>query len=204
MKIIAIEKNYLMHNKTSLITLKEKESPLVYSKADSSLLKDGKPLFIPDFTQRCTAAVELVVRISRLGKCISQKFASRYYDAVTIGVSFEAADKMEECRKQGRPWDLYQSFDGASAIGTFIETDKLMSSDFSIRLTTDGNTVQQGRTKDLIWRIDELIEYISQYYTLRQGDLLFTGYPVEPTEVKIEQHIEGYLDNQKLLDFNVK
>lgn len=196
--------NYAAHNKELHGALIKKSSPVIFTKTDSALLKDGKPFFIPDFTERCDYETELVVRICRLGKSIPERFAHRYYDAVTVGIDFTARDLQERLRSEGLPWELCKGFDGSAAIGRFVPVDPATIQDLHFRLDIDGETVQRGHTADMLFRIDEIIAYASRFFMLRQGDLLFTGTPAGVGPVRIGQHLEGYLEDEKLLEFNVR
>lgn len=196
--------NYAAHNKELHGALIKKSSPVIFTKTDSALLKDGKPFFIPDFTERCDYETELVVRICRLGKSIPERFAHRYYDAVTVGIDFTARDLQERLRSEGLPWELCKGFDGSAAIGRFVPVDPATIQNLHFRLDIDGETVQRGHTADMLFRIDEIIAYASRFFMLRQGDLLFTGTPAGVGPVRIGQHLEGYLEDEKLLEFNVR
>lgn len=206
MKIFGIGMNYAEHNKELQETLYKREAPVVFTKADSALLSGGKPFFIPDFTQRCDYETELVVRISRLGRSISQRFAHRYYDAVTVGIDFTARDLQQQLRQQGLPWDLCKGFDGSAAVGNFIPVSDLGRDvqDQHFHLDINGQTVQQGHTADMTYTVDELVSYISQYFTLKTGDLIFTGTPVGVGPVHEDDHLTGWLEDRKVLEFNVK
>lgn len=204
MKILAVGMNYAAHNKELHGALIKKSSPVIFTKTDSALLKDGKPFFIPDFTERCDYETELVVRICRLGKSIPERFAHRYYDAVTVGIDFTARDLQERLRSEGLPWELCKGFDGSAAIGRFVPVNPATIQDLHFRLDIDGTTVQRGHTADMLFRIDEIIAYASRFFMLRQGDLLFTGTPAGVGPVRIGQHLEGYLEDEKLLEFNVR
>ena len=178
----------------------------MFTKADSALLSGGKPFFIPDFTQRCDYETELVVRISRLGRSISQRFAHRYYDAVTVGIDFTARDLQQQLRQQGLPWDLCKGFDGSAAVGNFVPVSELGRGvqDLHFHLDINGQMVQQGHTADMTYTVDELVSYISQYFTLKTGDLIFTGTPVGVGPVHEDDHLTGWLEDRKVLEFNVK
>ena len=205
MKIIAVGMNYAAHNKELDGTLLLPEEPVIFSKADSALLKDGKPFFIPDFTEQCDYETELVVRICRLGKNIAPRFARRYYDAVTVGIDFTARDMQRRFREEGRPWELCKGFDGSAAVGTFVPVDEQTDIQrLHFRLDINGQTVQRGFSGDMIFAVDELIAYVSRFYTLKMGDLLYTGTPVGVGPVHIGDHLEGYIEERKVLDFNVR
>ncbi|MBQ4621689.1 MAG: fumarylacetoacetate hydrolase family protein [Bacteroidaceae bacterium] len=205
MKIIAIGMNYAAHNKELDNTLLTPKKPVIFMKPDSAILKDGKPFFIPDFTQRVDYETELVVRICRLGKHIAPRFAHRYYDAVTVGIDFTARDLQNEFRAEGLPWELCKGFDDSAVLGTFVPTEKFADiQDLHFHLDIDGQTVQRGHTADMLFKVDEIIAYVSQFCTLKIGDLLFTGTPVDVGPVSVGQHLQGYLEGEKLLDFHVR
>ena len=205
MKIFAIGMNYMQHNEELHGKVFKPEEPVIFLKADSSLLKDHKPFFIPDFMGRIDYETEIVVRISRLGKGIPERFAHRYYDAVTVGIDFTARDMQAKARKEGLPWDICKGFDGAASIGEWIEKDRFLSLDaLDFHLDINGKTVQKGSTSDMLYKIDEIIAYISKFYTLKTGDMIYTGTPAGVGPVYIDDHLEGYVENLKVLDFNCK
>lgn len=205
MKIIAVGMNYAAHNQELGHTVILPKEPVIFMKPDSALLKDSKPFFIPDFSKEVHYETELVVRINRLGKNIAQRFANRYYDAVTVGIDFTARDLQRELRSVGNPWEISKGFDNSAAIGHFIPVDKFADiQNLNFHLDINDNTVQQGNTKDMLFRVDQIIEYISQFFTLKIGDLLFTGTPVGVGPVKVGDHLTGYLENEKVLDFYVR
>ena len=205
MKIFAIGMNYMQHNEELHGKVFKPEEPVIFLKADSSLLKDHKPFFIPDFMGRIDYETEIVVRISRLGKGIPERFAHRYYDAVTVGIDFTARDMQAKARKEGLPWDICKGFDGAACIGEWIEKDRILSLDaLDFHLDINGKTVQKGSTSDMLYKIDEIIAYISKFYTLKTGDMIYTGTPAGVGPVYIDDHLEGYMENLKVLDFNCK
>ena len=201
MKIFAVGWNYLNHNKEMNRALLPKE-PVLFMKPDTALLKDGKPFFLPPFSERIEYETELVVRISRLGKNIAPRFAHRYYDAVTVGIDFTARDLQARLRAEGSPWEISKGFDGSAVVGDFIPVDEaagnLQDLHFSLRI--DGKEVQRGHTADMIFPVDEMIAYISRFYTLRMGDLLFTGTPEGVGPVAIGNRLQGYLGERQLLD----
>ena len=205
MKILAIGKNYALHNKEMDGALYKTAEPVVFMKPDSALLKDGKPFFIPDWSERVDYETELVVRICRLGKGIPVRFAHRYYDAVTVGIDFTARDWQEEARKNGQPWEICKGFDGSAVIGQWVEKEKFRDVQaLHFHLDINGNTVQEGCSSDMLYKVDELISYISTYFTLKTGDLLYTGTPVGVGPVKINDHLEGWLEDRKVLEFDCK
>ena len=205
MKIFAIGMNYALHNKELHGTLSKTESPVIFTKPDTALLKDGKPFFIPDHLGRVDHEAEIVVRICRLGKSISERFAHRYYDAVTVGIDFTARDLQSQLKAKGRPWDLSKGFDGSAAIGEWVDVQKFRDIQaIRFHLDINGKTVQEGCTCDMMYRVDEIISYISQFFTLKTGDILFTGTPAGVGPVHINDHLEGYLEDRKVLEFNCK
>lgn len=206
MKIFAVGMNYAEHNKELLGTLYDKEEhPVIFTKADSALLKDGKPFFIPHFTKQCEYETELVVRICRLGRSIAPRWAHRYYDAVTVGIDFTARDLQQELRQKGLPWELSKGFDGSAVVGRFVPLSELGDvQNLNFHLDINGRTVQRGCAADMLFRVDEIVSYISQFFMLKMGDLIYTGTPVGVGPVYEDDHLEGYLGNDKLLDFHVR
>ena len=197
--------NYPQHNKELDGTLYKPEAPIIFTKADSALLKDGKPFFIPDFMGRIDYETEVVVRICRLGKNIPERFAHRYYDAYTIGIDFTAREMQRKLASQGKPWDIAKGFDGSACIGDWVPKEKLPEIQrLRFHLDINGKEVQQGYTGDMFYKVDEIIAYISQFYTLKTGDILFTGTPTGVGSVSIDDHLEGYIEERKVLDFNCK
>ena len=205
MKIFAVGMNYIQHNKELDGTLYKPEAPVIFTKADSALLKDGKPFFIPDWSERVDYEAELVVHICRLGKGIPVRFAHRYYDAVTVGIDFTARDWQEKARREGKPWEICKGFDGSAVIGKWIDIDIYREVQaIHFHLDINGQTVQKGYTGDMLYKVDELIAYISTFFTLKTGDLLYTGTPAGVGPVKINDHLEGWLEDRKVLDFCCK
>ncbi len=205
MKIIAVGMNYEAHNAELHEKMPRPEEPVIFMKPDSALLKDGKPFFIPDFSNEVHYETELVVRICRLGKNIAERFAYRYYDALTVGIDFTARDLQRKFREAGNPWELCKGFDSSAAIGEFVPVDRFLNLQaLHFHLDIDGNTVQRGYTADMLFTVDQIIAYVSRFVTLKIGDLIYTGTPVGVGPVSIGQHLEGYLENEKVLDFYVR
>ena len=205
MKIFAIGMNYAAHNKELHDTLLKTEKPVIFTKADSALLKPGKPFFVPDHWGRIDYEAELVVRICRLGKNISQRFAHRYYDAVTVGIDFTARDLQREASQNGQPWTICKGFDGSAAIGEWVDIAKFRNVQaLHFHLDKNGETVQEGCTSNMFYGVDEIIAYISQFFTLKTGDLLYTGTPAGVGPVQIGDHLDGWLEDRKVLDLNCK
>ena len=205
MKIFAVGMNYALHNKELHGTLNKTEEPVIFTKADSALLKNHKPFFLPEDLGRVDYETELVVRICRLGKGIPVRFAHRYYDAVTVGIDFTARDLQRRLREQGLPWELCKGFDGSAVIGDWIDKERFEDAqNLRFHLDINGQTVQTGCSADMLYTIDELIAYISRFFTLKTGDLLYTGTPAGVGPVRINDHLEGYLEDDKVLDMRVK
>jgi len=202
MKIFAVGMNYIQHNKELDGALYKPEEPVIFTKADSALLKNGKPFFLPDWSERVDYEAEIVVRISRLGKGIPCQFAHRYYDAVTVGIDFTARDLQQKARDKGLPWTICKGFDGSAVIGEWMPVEAIDDTHF--HLDVNGQTVQQGCSADMLYPVDELVSYLSRYFTLRMGDLLYTGTPAGVGPVRIGDHLEGYLEDRKVLDFYCK
>ena len=205
MKIIAVGMNYAAHNKELHHTLTLTE-PTIFMKSDSSLLKDGKPFFIPDFSSNVHYETELVVKIDRLGKNIAERFAHRYYSEVTVGIDFTARDLQSKLREKGLPWELSKAFDNSAVIGTFVPLERFGGNvqDLTFLLDINGNTVQTGFTKEMLFTVDQIVAYVSRFFTLKIGDLIYTGTPCGVGPVKIDDHLQGYLGDEKLLDFHIK
>ena len=205
MKIFAIGMNYALHNKELHGTLLKTEEPVIFTKADSALLNNGKPFFVPEEMGRIDHETEIVVRISRLGKGIPERFAHRYYDALTVGIDFTARDVQAKLKKAGRPWEIAKGFDGSAVIGTWTSIEEIKDiQDLHFHLDINGKTVQSGYTGDMLYRVDEIIAYISRFFTLKTGDLLYTGTPAGVGPVHPENHLEGYLGDKKVLEFDCK
>ena len=205
MKIFAVGMNYAAHHRELHDTLKKPEEPVVFTKADSALLKPGRPFFVPDHLGQIDYEAEVVVRICRLGKNIPTRFAHRYYDAVTVGIDFTARDLQRRASEAGQPWTICKGFDGSAAIGEWVEKEKFIDIQrLQFHLDINGRTVQEGRTSDMLYTVDEIISYISRFFTLKTGDLLYTGTPVGVGPVNIGDHLEGWLEERKVLELNCR
>jgi 2-keto-4-pentenoate hydratase/2-oxohepta-3-ene-1,7-dioic acid hydratase in catechol pathway len=204
MKIIAVGMNYAAHNKELNHTFISTE-PVLFMKPDSALLKDGKPFFIPDFSSNVHYETEIVVKINKLGKSIDEKFAHRYYDEITVGIDLTARDLQRNLREKGLPWEISKGFDGSAVLGEFIklnEVGDIQNIDF--HLDIDGKTVQKGNTENMLFTVDKIIAYASRFFTVKIGDLIFTGTPVGVGKVEIGNNLKGYIGERKLLDFNIR
>lgn len=211
MKIFAVGMNYASHNKEMNRMDFHTEEPVIFTKADSALLNQGKPFFVPDWSERVDYEAELVVRICRLGKSIPERFAHRYYDAVTVGIDFTARDMQMRAKERGLPWTISKGFDGSAVVGEWCpvggdvrpEGEKAFANlnNLHFHLDLNGQTVQKGCSDDMIYSVDRLVSYISRFFTLRTGDLLYTGTPSGIGPVKVGDHLQGYIGDTKLLDF---
>lgn len=204
MKIFAVGLNYASHNKEMKRTFESKE-PVLFMKPDTALLKDGNPFFLPGFSNDLHYETELVVKINRLGKNIDEQFAPRYYEEITVGIDFTARDLQKKQKELGLPWEIAKSFDHSAAVGTFISKDAVADiQHLNFHLEINHHRVQQGNTNEMIYTVDRIISYISQFFTLKIGDLIFTGTPAGIGPVAIDDHLQGYIEEEKLLDFKVK
>ena len=205
MKIFAIGMNYALHNKEMGRGFERQPNPVIFTKADSALLKDGKPFFLPEEMGRIDHETELVVRICRLGKGIPEQFAHRYYDAVTVGIDFTARDIQARLKAAGHPWEIAKGFDGAAVIGRWMPVERYRNIQaINFHLDINDETRQQGCSADMLFKVDEIISYISRYFTLKTGDILYTGTPAGVGPVKIGDHLTGYIEDEKVLDFFVR
>jgi 2-keto-4-pentenoate hydratase/2-oxohepta-3-ene-1,7-dioic acid hydratase in catechol pathway len=203
MKIICIGLNYRRHAQE--MGWKLPTEPVVFLKPDSALLKNNKPFFLPDFSENIHYEVEVVVKISKLGKGISSKFAPRYFDEVTLGIDITARDIQSRQAAAGYPWELSKCFDGAAPVGTFLSVNTFKDiGDIDFRLEINDKVVQQSNTSDMIFSINEIIEYVSRFFTLKTGDLIFTGTPSGVGQLKKNDHLVAFLGDKPLLNFKIK
>lgn len=193
MKIFGIDNNFDVGAK----------EPVVYTMCDSALVNRGKPFFLPDYAQPCLCQAHMVVRISHMGRSISERFAHRYYDAISVGVDFTAQQLLEKLKANSLPWDLAKGFDGSAVIGNFVSVGGVIAP-HNIELDINGNVVQQFNTSALAHGADALVAYISSFVSLKTGDLIYTGSPLSEVTVKENDHIDGLLDGEKVLSFNVR
>lgn len=203
MKILCVGRNYVEHAKE--LNNQVPTEPVIFSKPDSALLLKNKPFFVPDFAEEFHHEVEVVVRINRLGKNIAPQFARRYYEEVALGIDFTARDLQTRLKSKGLPWEKSKAFDGSAVLSHFVSKDKFTDlQNVNFRLDINGETRQQGNTNQMIFPIDELIAHVSQYFTLKIGDLIYTGTPAGVGPVKIGDRLQGYLEEEQMLDFLVK
>lgn len=204
MKIIAIGWNYADHNKELNQTRPEK--PTIFLKPETALLKSNKPFYLPDFSDRVEYEAEIIVRVCKLGKNIESRFAPRYYDAVGLGIDITARDMQAEFRNNGSPWDLCKGFDNSAPISEFYPLSDFGGDiqNIHFHLDINGKRMQEGHTADMLFKVDEIIEYTSQFYTYKMGDILFTGTPSGVGKLNIGDHVQGYIEDRLVLDFEVK
>lgn len=211
MKILCVGMNYAAHcendfadNKPLRHTLVYTE-PVIFTKPDSALIREGRPFFVPDFAQRFDYEAEIVVRIDRLGKNVAERFAHRYYNQLTIGIDFTARDLQQRLAEHGLPWELCKGFDGSAAVGKWVDKTQFADvQDIHFRLDIDGTTVQNGHTADMLHSIDRIVSYCSRFFTLKMGDLIFTGTPAGTGPVSEGQHLEAYIEQQSVLNIRIK
>lgn len=203
MKIICIGRNYSEHARELGNAIPEE--PVFFLKPDSAMLINNQPFFYPDFSRDIHYETELVLKISRIGKNIEEKFAFKYYDEVGIGIDFTARDIQEECKKKGLPWEKAKGFDGSAAIGKFLPVNNFPDlKNIHFHGTLNGNTVQEGNSGNMLFSFDAIISYISKFFTLKIGDLVFTGTPAGVGPVKIDDTLECFIEGEKLLEVRIK
>ena len=204
MKIIAVGKNYAEHAFEFDGTVEKPSVPMIFMKPDSAIIKNGKHFYVPDFLGRVDYEAEIVVRINKLGKSIPARFAHRYYDAITVGIDFTARDMQRAFIEAGSPWELSKGFDGSAVLGEFRPVEQYNINDVPFSLTIDDKVVQSASTAQMLFKVDEIIAYISRFCTLKTGDLIFTGTPAGSGPVSIGTHLRGYIGEDKVLDFQVR
>ncbi len=202
MKIFCIGRNYLEHARELNNDVPTK--PMVFMKPATALLLDGKPFYLPDFTKNLHYELEVVLRIAKNGKHIQPKFAKQYIDKIALGIDFTARDLQDELKSKGHPWEIAKAFDHSAVLGGWKNIENIDTKNLNFRLEQNGNIVQNGNTADLIFDFETLICYISQFFTLQQGDLIYTGTPAGVGKVQIGDRLEGFLFNEKLLTCDVK
>ena len=203
MKIICIGLNYKRH--AMEMGRHFPDEPVVFMKPDSAILKNNKPFFLPDFSSEIHYETEVVVKISKLGKSIEPKFAPRYYDEVTVGIDITARDLQTKLSKARLPWEISKCFDGAAPVGKFIPASAFHDiNNLNFRLEINGTVVQQSNTADMIFGINEIISYVSRFFTLKTGDLIFTGTPAGVGPLRRNDHLVAYLEDSPLLDFMIR
>ena len=203
MKIICIGRNYTDHIEE--LANERPEDPVVFLKPDTSLVLKNQPFFIPPFSNDVHYEVEILVRINRIGKHIQQKFAHKYYDAIGLGIDFTARDLQAKLKSKGLPWEKAKAFDGAAVVGDWVNKSELPHVDeLQFEMTKNGTIVQQSSSALMLWKVDELIAYVSQFFTLKIGDIIFTGTPAGVGPVAENDVLEGSLEDRQLFSIKVK
>jgi len=203
MKIIAIGRNYIDHAKELNNPVPEK--PIFFMKPESAIIRSNKPFFYPNFSEDIHYETEIVIRINRLGKNISEKYAHRYYNEIGLGIDFTARDLQAKAKEKGLPWEIAKAFDGSAPLSEFVPLKKYKDiNNINFSLKINDNLVQEGNTKDMIFSVDKIIAYISQFVTLKIGDLIYTGTPSGVGKVAINDRLEAYLEEEKMMNFLVK
>ena len=203
MKLICIGRNYTEHIEE--LNNEKPDEPVVFLKPDTSILLKKQPFFIPDFSDDVHYEVEILVKINRVGKHIAKKFAHKYYDEIGLGIDFTARDLQAKLKEKGLPWEKAKAFDGAAVIGKWLtksEFTDINNMDFSLKLNE--NIVQRGNTSLMLWKIDEIIEYVSKYFTLKIGDIIFTGTPKGVGKINENDRLSGYIEDRELFSIRIK
>ncbi|MFI1772256.1 fumarylacetoacetate hydrolase family protein [Thalassobellus citreus] len=203
MKLICIGRNYTEHIKE--LENEKPNDPVVFLKPDTAILLKKQPFFIPDFSDDVHYEVEVLVKINRVGKHIDRKFAHKYYNEIGLGIDFTARDLQGELKAKGLPWEKAKSFDGAAVIGNWLPVSQIESIDaVEFSLKKNDNIVQKGNTSHMLWKIDELIEYVSKYFTLKIGDIIFTGTPAGVGRVIANDKLKGFIEDKEMFSITVK
>ncbi len=202
MKIFCIGRNYVEHAKELNNAVPTK--PLIFMKPPTALLLDNKPFYYPEFTKNLHHEVEVVLKISKNGKAIQPEFAHRYYDKIALGIDFTARDVQDELKAKGQPWEIAKGFDSSAVLSDFVPLDDFDATNIHFHLTKNGEQVQIGSTKDLIFSFDTVVSYISKFFTLQQGDLIYTGTPEGVGSVQIGDKLEGFLEGKSMFICEIK
>ena len=202
MKIICIGRNYAKHIEE--LANEKPTSPVVFLKPDSAILPKNNPFFIPPFSNDVHYEVEILVKINKVGKFIDAKFAHKYYDEIGLGIDFTARDVQDECKAKGLPWEKAKAFDGSAVIGEFYPKEQFDLDTISFQLYKNNTLVQDGKSNTMLWKIDELIAYVSQYFTLKKGDIIFTGTPEGVGKVSENDVLKGVLEGREAFQIRVK
>ena len=203
MKIICIGRNYTNH--IAELQNERPTEPVVFMKPDSAVLLKQHPFVLPEFSNEVHHEIELIVKINKVGKYIEPKFAHKYYDEISVGIDFTARDLQDQLKSKGLPWEKAKSFDGSAVIGEFVSKEQYASlDDVNFELLKNGAVAQKGNSSLMLWKIDELVAYVSQFFTLKIGDIIFTGTPEGVAAVQPNDVLEGYLEGQQLFRIQVK
>ena len=201
MKIVCIGRNYVEH--IHELNNDIPDEPVIFIKPDTALLRNNAPFFIPEFTKEVHHEVELVVKIKKIGKCIPLQFAKDYYDEIGLGIDFTARDVQSNLKSKGLPWEKAKGFDSSAVIGPFFPKEDFNLNDLTFRLEKNGEVVQTGNTQQMIHKIDEIIAHVSQYFTLKIGDYIYTGTPSGVSAVQPHDKLVGYIENTEVFNFKV-
>jgi len=203
MKIICIGRNYTNH--IAELQNERPTEPVVFMKPDSAVLLKQHPFVLPEFSNQVHHEIELIVKINKVGKYIEPKFAHKYYDEISVGIDFTARDLQDQLKSKGLPWEKAKAFDGSAVIGEFLSKEQFASlDDVNFELLKNGAVAQKGNSSLMLWKIDELVAYVSQFFTLKIGDIIFTGTPEGVASVAPNDVLEGYLEGQQLFRIQVK
>jgi acylpyruvate hydrolase len=202
MKIFCVGRNYSDHAKE--LGNAVPENPVIFSKPDTALLRNGEPFYIPDFSNDVHHEVELVIKISKMGKKIGEKFARNYFTEIGLGIDFTARDKQTELKQKGLPWELAKGFDGSAPIGNFMNVSDLDLGNIQFSLTKNGALVQEGNSAQMIFSFEQIVSFVSQYFTLKVGDLIYTGTPAGVGKVSVGDTLEGFMQGQQMLRCEIK
>ncbi len=203
MKIICVGRNYVKHIEE--LQNERPDEPVLFMKPDTAILPKKTPFVIPEFSNDIHHEVEILVKINKVGKYIDAKFAHKYYDEIGLGIDFTARDIQNKLKEKGLPWEKAKGFDGSAIIGDFLSKNNFSSiENITFELKSNGKIVQKGNTSHMLWKIDEIISYVSQYFTLKKGDIIFTGTPEGVARVEPNDLLEGYIENNKLLRLHIK
>jgi len=203
MKLICIGRNYAQH----ILELKNEKpkEPVIFLKPDTAILLKKQPFFIPDFSEEVHHEVEVLVKINRVGKHIDSKFAHKYYDQIGLGIDFTARDLQQKLKEKGLPWEKAKAFDGSAVIGKWVSKSNFENlNNLSFSLQKNNETVQSSTTQDMLWNIDDIIAYVSQFFTLKIGDIIFTGTPSGVSSVKPDDSLKGFIGEEEFFSIKVK
>ncbi|MCA6423265.1 MAG: fumarylacetoacetate hydrolase family protein [Flavobacterium sp.] len=203
MKIICIGRNYVNH--IAELNNERPDEPVIFLKPDTAILPKKTPFVIPEFSNEIHHEIEILVKINKVGKYIDTKFAHKYYDEIGLGIDFTARDIQNNLKEKGLPWEKAKAFDGSAIIGDFFPKNNFISMEnITFELTKNGQTVQKGNTSYMLWKIDEIISYVSQFFTLKKGDIIFTGTPEGVAKVSPNDVLEGFIENKRVLRLHIK
>ena len=203
MKIICVGQNYLNHIKE--LNSKRNKSPILFLKPDSSIIQKNQPFFIPEFSKEIHYEAEIILKFDKLGKHIDKKFSNKYYNQISLGIDFTARDLQEKLKKSGHPWEKAKSFDNSAVVGDWIDVNNFQDiNDINFCLKLNNEIVQSSNSSNMIWKIDDLVSEVSNYFTLKIGDILFTGTPEGVGKVSIGDVLDGFLEEKKVFSIKIK